>query len=137
MTPIPNVENLLPWGKPNEISTKLGPRILRCARPDEAFWITWNANKEGCKAAGISIGKDREDETKWRVCWWAELPKAVMAQRAENLEQSRAVSTDVEIPRPEGLDYLPFQKAGITFALRNWEGGSPAHGVLLADEPGL
>jgi hypothetical protein len=34
-----------------------------------------------------------------------------------SLEKSRAVRTDVEIPKPDGEEYLPFQKAGIAFAL--------------------
>ena len=46
------------------------------------------------------------------------------------LEASRAVSSDVEFPVPDGLSYLGYQKAGIAFAL--------AHpGTIIADEMGL
>jgi hypothetical protein len=36
----------------------------------------------------------------------------------------------VELPHPAGLDYMPFQKAGIRYALER-------QGVLIADEMGL
>ena len=41
--------------------------------------------------------------------------------RAEHtLDASRAVDADIEVPVPEGLSYLPFQKAGIAYALRKF-----------------
>jgi SWI/SNF-related matrix-associated actin-dependent regulator 1 of chromatin subfamily A len=50
--------------------------------------------------------------------------------KAASLEASRATNADVDIPAPEGLEYLPFQKAGIAYVL----GKSDA---LIADEMGL
>lgn len=41
-------------------------------------------------------------------------------RRAENVEASRLADADIEIPCPEGLAYLPYQKAGIAFALRKF-----------------
>ncbi len=49
---------------------------------------------------------------------------------AERIETSRAIDADVEIPAPEGLEYLGYQKAGIAYALAR-----PA--TLIADEMGL
>jgi SWI/SNF-related matrix-associated actin-dependent regulator 1 of chromatin subfamily A len=46
-----------------------------------------------------------------------------------NLEASRAITSTREFPRPEGLAYRPFQRAGIAFML-----GKKA--VLNADPPG-
>lgn len=43
---------------------------------------------------------------------------------------SRATNANVEIPAPEGLSYLPFQKAGIAFA-------SDKKNVLIGDDMGL
>jgi len=54
----------------------------------------------------------------------------IVRHKRESLEASRATSADVELPRPEGLNYLPFQKAGIAFA-----SGRPS--TLIADEMGL
>lgn len=55
---------------------------------------------------------------------------AVANERARNLELSRAAALDLVIPAPEGLDYLPYQRAGIAYAT-----GKP--GVLIGDDMGL
>jgi SWI/SNF-related matrix-associated actin-dependent regulator 1 of chromatin subfamily A len=36
----------------------------------------------------------------------------------ENIIASKAKDADIVIPAPEGLEYMPFQKAGIKFALK-------------------
>ena len=46
------------------------------------------------------------------------------------IEDSRAASSDVDLPCPEGLAYRPFQKAGIAYALGR-------QSALIADEMGL
>lgn len=51
-------------------------------------------------------------------------------QASAAIESSRISSMDIDLPRPEGLDYLPYQKAGIHISL-------PRPAVLLADEMGL
>ncbi len=51
-------------------------------------------------------------------------------ERTRNLELSRAAALDIQIPAPEGLDYLPYQRAGIAYAT-----GKP--GVLIGDDMGL
>jgi SWI/SNF-related matrix-associated actin-dependent regulator 1 of chromatin subfamily A len=38
-------------------------------------------------------------------------------ERVEKVEASKAADADIDIPRPEGLEYMPFQKAGIAYAL--------------------
>jgi len=57
---------------------------------------------------------------------------AVREAQAANqaIQASRAVSSNVRVPAPDGLYYLPYQLAGIEYAL-----GKP--GVLLADAMGL
>lgn len=52
------------------------------------------------------------------------------ARRAEAVEASRAQDVAVELPCPEGLAYLPYQRAGIATALRR-------PNVLFGDEMGL
>lgn len=47
-----------------------------------------------------------------------------------HIEASRVVGLDVDLPRPAGLDYLPFQRAGIAYALQR-------RNVLFGDEMGL
>lgn len=48
----------------------------------------------------------------------------------ENIELSYSTDADIDIPKPDGLEYLPFQKAGVSFINRNKQ-------VLLGDEMGL
>ena len=81
-------------------------------------------------------------------CWWttdsskaqalrdfadpetAETLARLAEEAQESLEASRATNADIEIPAPEGMKYMPFQKAGIVYAL--------AHSsALIADEMGL
>jgi SWI/SNF-related matrix-associated actin-dependent regulator 1 of chromatin subfamily A len=50
-------------------------------------------------------------------------------------ELSQAEDADFDVPAPEGLDYYPFQKAGIQYATEKFEDGED--GVLIADEMGL
>jgi SWI/SNF-related matrix-associated actin-dependent regulator 1 of chromatin subfamily A len=65
--------------------------------------------------------------------------------RQEALDASAATDADISIPAPAGLAYLPYQKAGVAYALRAFgdyqtqKGGTglSARGVLIADEMGL
>jgi SNF2-related domain/Helicase conserved C-terminal domain/LAGLIDADG-like domain len=59
----------------------------------------------------------------------AQLGQVVQARRAA-IEQSRAQDADITLPCPEGLEYLPYQRAGIAYALGR-------EGVLIGDEMGL
>jgi SWI/SNF-related matrix-associated actin-dependent regulator 1 of chromatin subfamily A len=56
--------------------------------------------------------------------------EAIAKEREAALEASRATDADIEIPAPEGLEYLPFQKAGIAYAMKRGN-------VLFGDEMGL
>lgn len=53
--------------------------------------------------------------------------KAMLGKAAEAhkkaLEASRATDADIEVPAPTGLDYMPFQKAGIAYALKAFGDG--------------
>ena len=55
---------------------------------------------------------------------------ARLKEKAERREASRAFNADIEIPAPQGLDYMPFQRAGIAYALAR------PH-TLIADQMGL
>ncbi len=56
--------------------------------------------------------------------------EAIAKRRQEALELSRAADANVDIPAPDGLHYLPYQKAGIAYGLNTLN-------VLIADEMGL
>jgi SWI/SNF-related matrix-associated actin-dependent regulator 1 of chromatin subfamily A len=55
---------------------------------------------------------------------------AAATERTEALAASRAVDADIDVPCPEGLEYRPYQRAGIAFA-------SARPASLIADQPGL
>ena len=64
-------------------------------------------------------------------------PRFAEAREAATLaacshDASRATDSDLDIPCPEGESYLPFQRAGIAYAVQE---GRDA--VLFGDEPGL
>ena len=48
----------------------------------------------------------------------------------ENVVASKAVDADIDIPKPKGLDYLPYQRAGIAYAMSR-------DNTLIGDEMGL
>lgn len=55
---------------------------------------------------------------------------AALNIRTETIEASRATDAEIDIPAPENMTYLPFQRAGISYASNR-----PA--TLIADEMGL
>jgi len=94
------------------------------------------------KSAGFKWDRDHK-------CWYAtdaevaallndpeaQAKALALAKERETAKQaaiaeSRASSSDVEIPVPEGLAYLPYQRAGIAFGLSH-------PNVLFGDEMGL
>jgi superfamily II DNA or RNA helicase len=102
------------------------------------------ANKEELKAAGASW--DNGNKT-----WWAPTgsnlgrlrpllptisPEAMErfqgedAKRRASIESSRATDAAGNYPKPVGLEYLPYQRAGIAYAIAH-------HDTLIADEMGL
>jgi SWI/SNF-related matrix-associated actin-dependent regulator 1 of chromatin subfamily A len=64
-----------------------------------------------------------DDVTKVRL-------RQLIQDQSESLKLSRAVDAKIEVPAPKGLQYLPFQKAGVAYAFSR-----PA--VLIGDEMGL
>ena len=88
-------------------------------RWDPARKIWWTDQKE--KAARLLEYADAEV---------AALISAVAEQQKQSVEASRATDAAIDIPRPDGLEYMPFQKAGIVYCIDHLA-------VLLGDEPGL
>lgn len=112
----------LEWSNTKRVQTKLGDRDLRTASPTPEFWSLWKTHKDELKSLGYSVTKT--DSGEWQIAHWAkvELDK-------ETLELSRAKDADIEVPVPDGIAYLGFQKAGIAFAKDK--------NALIADSMGL
>jgi len=123
-----DIEKLAKWSAPKEVQTKFGPRLMRKAAVTPEFSSAWKTNKDELKSLGASFSKNQNGS--WELVWWQELPEEIKKSRSESIEASRATKADIDLPKPEGLDYRPFQKAGIRYALDR-------QGVLIADEMGL
>jgi SWI/SNF-related matrix-associated actin-dependent regulator 1 of chromatin subfamily A len=98
------------------------------------FWHGGNC-RPGCKACSEGLGKvwfTPFKEKAVRLVEWADdAAKAALDHTAQALAQSAAADvSDFDPPCPEGLAYLPYQKAGIRYALDR-------QGVLIGDEMGL
>lgn len=111
------------------------------SREDRYLAITVYAEREVPKAAGF-----RWDPA--ARCWWtsdstvaeklaqyaddacADALAQAKAQQEAAVAASRAATTDVQVPAPKGLAYMPFQRAGIAYAMAR-------PNVLIADEMGL
>lgn len=84
---------------------------------DKRRWWTQDASK-AARLANVA-----DDDCKKRLEWLA-------AKQEASLEASKAVSASIEVPAPDGLTYLPYQLAGIGYAMAR-------QSTLIADEPGL
>lgn len=123
-----DIEKLARWTEPKEVQTKFEPRLMRKASVTPEFSAAWKNGKDELKSLGASFSKNQNGS--WELVWWQEIPDELKKARAEAIEASRATVADIDLPKPEGLDYRPFQKAGIRYALDR-------NGVLIADEMGL
>jgi len=94
-------------------------RFVSTASPTQEFWTVWREKKAAIKAAGYSV---RKVDNKWVVTRYRDNDQA--------LADSQATDADIEIPVPAGLSYLPYQKAGIAYAIKR-------SSTLIGDEMGL
>lgn len=123
------LSKLANWSAPKEINTKNGPRMLRTAAKTDAFSTAWKHEKDAMKAIGASWTKD-ERSGEWSLVWWQKIDEEELAKRAQAIKDSRATDAEIELPHPEGYDYMPFQRAGIRYGLDR-------KGVLIGDDMGL
>lgn len=70
----------------------------------------------------------RKDE--WVARWFLPKTEEEQEQEREQISKSYASDSDMEIPAPEGLSYLPYQRAGIEYGMNR-------DAVLIGDQPGL
>lgn len=121
------IETIVKWSAPKRIETKYGPRILRSGRPTTRFWNYWRSEKSELKEAGISCAKYQGD---WQVSWFCEISESDARDEEKKISDSCASDSNISVPCPAGLSYLPYQRAGIGFCRGK-------KNVLIADEMGL
>lgn len=93
------------------------------------FWRYWHTNKDYLKSNGFSMSKEN-DGNFYLYHVLPEKQEEIKISKESNLELSRSEGIDIDIPKPKGLDYFPYQKAAIKFS-------SERDNTLIADEPGL
>tara|TARA_R110000782_G_scaffold264873_1_gene358270 strand:- start:279 stop:2114 length:1836 start_codon:yes stop_codon:yes gene_type:complete len=94
-------------------------RFISTATPNQEFWSVWREQKSAVKAAGYSVKKVDGNWVATRL-----------RDNNDAIAESQASDSDMEFPVPEGLAYLPYQKAGISYAVKR-------SSTLIADEMGL
>lgn len=112
--------------------------------------VTWREKRFVCDCRSGESGVPRAAGFLWdnrRREWWSRKPEdaeklkhlwddrvkkvfEVIAERRKAIEGSRATDAAIDIPAPGGLQYLPYQKAGVAFCRSH-------QNILLADEMGL
>jgi len=106
--------------------------IARCSYEDRAVpksaGFRWDpANKQWYTTSADTAAKLADPEAAAKLKAEAE---ALAAAKQQAITLSRASDSEVELPCPEGLAYLPYQRAGIAAALDR-------PNVLFGDEMGL
>jgi len=119
---------LLDWSNPKPVRTKNGPRQLSTAAPTNEFWSLWRSQKDDLRNAGLSVGQNRQSG-EWEVCWWF-IDTEKIAREETSITASKSHDAEIDVPAPSGLEYLPYQRAGIRFGLDH-------QNVLIGDEMGL
>lgn len=85
--------------------------------PDEKIW--WTSYDDNA----LRLRDVADEPTRAKL-------DAIVAEREAALDASRATDAEIDVPAPAGLEYLPFQRAGIAYAMER-------NSVLFADEMGL
>jgi len=69
-------------------------------------------------ALGYTLGEWPPASGKRQVTKWELVPEKVIVKRQAAAQLSRATDADINVPCPEGLSLLGYQKAGVAFALQ-------------------
>ncbi|MEZ6014858.1 MAG: DEAD/DEAH box helicase [Planctomycetota bacterium] len=88
-------------------------------------YATDEVSRALAKRAGPAVAKAKQAAAEK-----AKAERVLKLQRAISLRASHAADAKLEVPAPEGLAYLPYQRAGVAYALAR-------PNTLIADEMGL
>ena len=131
------LEALPGWGEWKEALTKRGRLMRRIMFPVHSnAWTLWKRGEEAMRKNGYEITKTTTG--KWVLVRYREQVRPELMQKL--IEESKAEGCDANLLLPPGLEYRPFQKAGIKYAidrLHGQNGMQKRPGVLIADDMGL
>jgi len=122
-----SIKDLAAWGRPRNSNTVFGLKKIRRGKPNQDFWSAWRSSKQELKSAGVSVRKVKDE---WIAEWLLPADEKTQAEQHSQLQASYAKDSDADIPCPDGLAYLPYQKAGIAYAMAR-------EATLIGDQPGL
>ena len=121
----------LKFSVPTETQTKKGPRMRSSASLKAGTTLDiLQDNSQVLWGRGYSLQEWPAGTGKWSLTKWEMVPEKIVVQRQEAKAASRATDADINVPAPEGLAYLGYQRAGIAF-------GHERPAVLIGDEMGL
>ena len=126
----------MPWGPYKEITTKQGPMRVKCMRPTPDFWNLWKAGKAEMQQNGYTMLRQKDGS--WMAYRWVKWLSDKAKERL--ISESRAEGTEHPLLRPVGLEYRPFQRAGVKYCIDRLfgQGGQrQRHAVLIGDDMGL
>lgn len=131
----------MPWGPYREITTVSGPMKVKKMEATPDFWALWKRPelKEQMQKSGYTMKKVEVDgQPKWMAFRWVKFVPD--SKKKSLLEDSMAKDSDENLMRPPGIEYRPFQRAGIKYCIDRLFGQSgfaPQKAVLLGDDMGL
>jgi SWI/SNF-related matrix-associated actin-dependent regulator 1 of chromatin subfamily A len=110
--------------------------LLSAKRGGAGWRFHWATGKCKGKCPGCDAGLPEKT-------WWTDDPvrarrllefaddsaREALEEATKDVELSKAADCDIDVPCPEGLAYLPFQRAGIAYGLNH-------ESVLIADDMG-
>lgn len=105
----------LPWSPPKRTLSERGEVDLLTTPATADFWNVYRSFRSTMRDLGISP-KKMPDES-WLVRWYRPLPAEEQQKAEQEVEQSRAMDADVDIPVPPGMVLRGYQKAGVAFAM--------------------
>ena len=108
----------MPWGPYREITTVSGPMKVKKMEATSDFWALWKRPelREQMQKSGYTMKKmDVDGQPKWMAFRWVKFVPD--SKKKSLLEDSMAKDSDENLMRPPGIEYRPFQRAGIKYCI--------------------
>jgi len=129
------------WGPYQEITTPSGPMKVKTMKATPSYWELWKnpTLQQEMQRNGYTLRKiDVQGQPTWTAFRWVKFVSD--AKKSVLIEESMAEDCDYSLMVPPGINYRPFQKAGIKYCMERLfgqNGFAPQKAVLLGDDMGL
>lgn len=132
---VQTIESLPGWSEFTTIRVKDGMLRRKHMTPiHRTFWSLWQSDQKLMEELGYKVVKHKNEWYALRFVQWAS-PKVIQ----ELVQQSEATDHAGRLMVPPGLEYRPFQRAGIKYAIDRLFGigMTKRDAVMIADDMGL